>query len=174
MKSTDLLPDNHPSREAGNAVFVFQTVPLKGTGTVITVYASDCWQVAILERLLLRSGQVSPYIRVLAVIRDVRDFGTRNDTHDIPLYEFLRDCVDPERILSDPMIREALSKTFGDSVEDAVDHREDDSPRPVDDKALKILTELGFDKEFSLRTLRNVRAANTAEAVKLSVAEMVQ
>lgn len=175
MKPNIILPSNHPSASASNAIFIFQTMPLKGTGTVILVHAMDKYQVFIVEKLLMKSGHISPYIKVLAVIRDVKNYGIRSDASEIPLYEFLRDCADPDAIMSDPEIRQALSMTFGESVPEPVDHSETVSSNQLlveDRRAIKILKELGFDDEASSTAVKKHLGKPTSEIVKLVVKEM--
>jgi len=124
MNPNDLLGPKHPSRDTNSAVFVFRTIPLEGTGVVLFVEAKDAWQVTAMERIISRDNHASPTIALLAVIRDYRAFGTRNDTVEICFYDFLRDCVDPERIIKDAGVRYALLQTFGSGVPDPVSSHE--------------------------------------------------
>ncbi len=96
-----ILYQGHPSFGTARAVFLFALG--EGPTRLLMVEANNVSAVLCLERILLTDGKVSDNCRILSVIRDHRNVGSRSDelTVEIPFVDFCTDIVDPDRILED-------------------------------------------------------------------------
>lgn len=106
-----ILYSGHPSFGTACAVFLFA---IGEPARMLMVEAPNSTAVLCLERILLTDGMVSEHCRVLSVIRDHRNVGTRDGgVEEIPFVDFCTDIVDPDRLLQDAvtltLFRDALT-----------------------------------------------------------------
>jgi hypothetical protein len=113
-----ILPKGHPSFGTQKAVFLFGLG--NGPTRILSVEATNPWAVLCLERLLLADGRASANCRVLQVVRDYRNVGTRDEmTEEVPFVDFMLDIADMDRFLGgtndDTLVLEAFKRSLSDA-----------------------------------------------------------
>jgi len=120
--ANQILYQGHPSIGTQRAVFMFALG--KGPTRILTVEATNPWAVLCLERLLLTDGKASDNCRVLQVIREYRNVGTRDEmTEEVPFMDFMLDIADTDRLLGgtndDVLIMEAFKNALSETERQA-------------------------------------------------------
>lgn len=133
-----ILYQDHPSIGTQRAVFMFAIG--KGPTRILTVEATNPWAVLCLERLLLTDGKASDNCRVLQVIREYRNVGTRDEmTEEVPFMDFMLDIADMDRLLGgtddDVLVLEAFKNALSDTERQAaaikLEAQQQSAPRDI-------------------------------------------
>lgn len=98
-----ILYEGHPANGTDRAAYQFLIFdPSTGTPVrFLLVEAEDPWAVATLEKILLWDGKVNDTCRIIAIFRDHRVAGVRDDLiEEVPYTDFMLDIVDPERLMA--------------------------------------------------------------------------
>ena len=177
MKTRDLLPDEHASKDCNRAVFIFET----NDGQVLLEATSEEAVVAV-ERLCAPDQAVSDNCRLVAIVRGYSSLGTRSDrAAEDEFLSFMLNRVDVERFRSDAttlfVAMCAMSKNERRQLSrhvDADDHNDAvDVCHPGDD-VLKILQNLGFKKREVSTWAKSFDASNMnlSQIVKAGCADL--
>jgi len=109
-----ILYEGHPADGTERAAYQF-LISDPSTGAPVRfllVEAENPWAVAALEKILLRDARVSDNCRIIAVFRDHRVAGVRDDLlEEVPFTDFMVDIVDPERLESQ-VVQACFSKSL--------------------------------------------------------------
>lgn len=98
MEISQILDPSHPSFGTKKAVFIFQM----DSGKLIFVEAKNPHAIASIERIAIHDQKVSDYCKVVAVIRDYRDCGVRQENvQEMEYVDFMSDIVDRRRVMKD-------------------------------------------------------------------------
>jgi len=110
-----ILYEGHPADGTERAAYQF-LISDPATGAPVRfllVEAENPWAVATLEKVLLRDARVSDNCRIIAVFRDHRVAGVRDELlEEVPFADFMVDIVDPERIDGSPVVQACFSKSL--------------------------------------------------------------
>lgn len=120
MNPNQALDSNHPSFGTNSAVFMFGLEDRR-TGQIkkfLLIEAQNPAAVAVLERVMLTDQKVADNCRILAIFRDCRNLGTRDDwMEEIPYVDFMLDIVDQDRLLGDAVTAQLFSQSLGQNME---------------------------------------------------------
>lgn len=120
--ASQILYADHPSFGTERAVFLFAL----GTGPtrILSVEASNPWAVMCMERLLLADGKASKNCRVLQVVREYKNVGTRDEmAEEIPFVDFMLDIADMDKLLGEAQDDALVLEAFKNALSDAERHQ---------------------------------------------------
>ena len=110
-----ILYEGHPADGTERAAYQFLIAdPATGAPVrFLLVEADNAWAVATMEKILLRDAKVADNCRIIAVFRDHRVAGVRDDLlEEVPFTDFMIDIVDPERLNGNPVVQACFSKSL--------------------------------------------------------------
>lgn len=128
-----ILYEGHPAEGTERSAFQF-LISDPATGAPVRfllVEAENAWAVAAIEKILLRDGRVNDTCRIIAIFRDHRFAGVRDDLlEEVPYADFMVDIVDHDRLTGSPVVAACFSKSLSAKERTRVARRAAESAGP--------------------------------------------
>jgi hypothetical protein len=156
-----ILYKDHPAIGTKRAAYQFLIEGSNGTPVrFLLVEAENPWAVAAIEKILLRDARISNNCRIIAVFRDHRFAGVRDELlEEISFVDFIVEMVDSER-LQDPIVsfcmKKALSKEEKEHARERIEEMKSYIPKA---EAAPVRTESVKDEAFGVREIELISSA---------------